>query len=221
MLLQEIDGELQKLGREQTEVALRARGLIKSELTIGAPNLRTEDARTTAGGRVSTEVQSMTLSSPVPSTPSVSPAENAVLNSPTPDFTVTAGSASLSSSTTTSSSSQASTSLNADLNNRVKEATRAKIQQRSASNQTEAPSVSTNSTSLVDTSSAGDPANLGLNLAGLTGASKDGATKADSVSVTTSAYALYSAFKAVDPLNPRFYNRNSGWRRLVVYLGIR
>lgn len=113
----------------------------------------------------------------------------------------------------------ASTSLNADLNNRVKEATRAKIQQRSASNQTETPSVSNNSTSLVDTSSAGDLVNLGLNLAGLTGASNDGSPKDNSVSVTTSAYALYSALKGADPLNPGFYNRNSGWRRLSFTLG--
>jgi hypothetical protein len=135
-----------------------------------------------------------------------------------PNFTPIAASAPLS-GLGASSAPQASTSLNADLNNRVKEATRAKIQQRSPSNQTETPSASNNSTSLVDTSSAGDLVNLGLNLAGLTGASNDGSAKDNSVSVTTSAYALYSALQGADPLNPGFYNRNSGWRRLSFTLG--
>jgi hypothetical protein len=117
------------------------------------------------------------------------------------------------------SSGQSSTSLAADLNCRVREATRAKIQQRDASKQTETTSVSSNSSSLVDTSSAGDLVNIGLNLAGLTGATKDNSKDANSVSVTTSAYALYAAFKGVDPLNPGFYNRNTAWRKLSFTLG--
>ena len=108
-----------------------------------------------------------------------------------------------------------STSINAALN----QAIQAKIEQRDATKQTETASTSANSTSLVDTSSAGDLVNVGLSLAGLTGATKDGSTDANSVSVTTSAYALYAGFRGVDPLNPGFYNRHAAWRRLSFTLG--
>jgi len=108
-----------------------------------------------------------------------------------------------------------STSLNASLN----QALQAKIEQRDATKQTETPSVSSNSTSLVDTSSAGDLVNVGLNLAGLTGTTKDSSKDANSVSVTSSAYALYASFRGVDPLNPGFYNRHAAWRKLSFTLG--
>jgi hypothetical protein len=113
---------------------------------------------------------------------------------------------------------QTSTSLNADLNNRVKEAARAKIQQRETTKQAEPPSSSNSSASLVDTSSAGDLVNLGLSLAGITSGS-DATKNTGSVSVTTSAYALFAASQDMDPLNPGFYNRNSGWRKLSFTLG--
>lgn len=108
-----------------------------------------------------------------------------------------------------------STSLNASLN----QALQAKIEQRETTKQTETPSISGNSSSLVDTGSAGDLVNLGLNLAGLTGGAQDNSNKANSLSVTTSAYALYAAFNGVDPLNPGFYNRNKFWRRFSFTLG--
>jgi len=111
-----------------------------------------------------------------------------------------------------------STSLNADLNNRVKEAARAKIQQRENTKQAETPSISGSSASLVDTSSAGDLVNVGLSLAGLSGTNNN-STNSNSVSVTTSAYALYAAAQGADPLNPGFYNRNAGWRKLSLTLG--
>ncbi|HSE16305.1 MAG TPA: hypothetical protein VLB46_04590 [Pyrinomonadaceae bacterium] len=114
--------------------------------------------------------------------------------------------------------SQASTSLNLDLNNSIREAVRAKIQQREGTKQAETPSAATNSTSLVDTSSAGDIVNVGFALAGLT-TDNNGANAAGSVSVTTSAYAFYALAKNVDPLNPSFYNRHSDWRRLSFTLG--
>jgi hypothetical protein len=220
---QEVDDELKKLGQEEKEIALKVRALKNPELAIGTRD-SSSNSSTTPGGGPSSAPLSAPASVPIPATENITAnrvTENAsaVVTAPQRDFTVTPGSASLSTATGTVAPSQASTSLNADLNNRVKEATRAKIQQRSASNQTEVPSASANSTSLVDTSSAGDLVNLGLNLAGLTGASKDGVNKADALSVTTSAYALYSAFQGVDPLNPGFYNRNSGWRRLSFTLG--
>jgi hypothetical protein len=113
----------------------------------------------------------------------------------------------------------ASTSLNADLNNRVREAARARIQQRETTKQAETPSVSSSSASLVDTSSAGDLVNVGLGLAGLSKGTNTNSTNSNSVSITTSAYALYAASQAADPLNPGFYNRNAGWRRLSLTLG--
>jgi len=118
----------------------------------------------------------------------------------------------------TSSATQESTSLNRDLNNRIAEAARARIQQRESTKQAETPSAATNSTSLVDTSSAGDLVNVGFALAGLTG-DKNGGNTAGSVAVTTSAYAFLAAAKGIDALNPGFYNRNSGWRRLSFTLG--
>jgi hypothetical protein len=116
---------------------------------------------------------------------------------------------------TGSTSNKQSTSLNASLN----QALQAKIEQRETTKQTETPSVSSNSTSLVDTSSAGDLVNVGLNLGGLTAATKDNPKDVSSVSVTTSAYALYAGFRGVDPLNPGFYNRNAPWRRFSFTLG--
>jgi len=118
-----------------------------------------------------------------------------------------------------SAASQASTSANLDLNTSIAQAVRAKIQQREGTKQAETPSAATNSTSLVDTSSAGDLVNVGIALAGLTSDNNNGANTSGSVSVTTSAYALYAAAKNVDPLNPSFYNRHSGWRRLSFTLG--
>lgn len=120
----------------------------------------------------------------------------------------------------TSGAPQASTNpnLNDDLNARIQEAVRARIQQRENTKQAETPAATTNSTSLVDTSSAGDLVNVGLAIAGLTG-DDDGANSTNSVSVTASAYAFFAAAKNMDPLNPGFYNRHSGWRRLSFTLG--
>jgi len=61
-----------------------------------------------------------------------------------------------------------------------------------------------NATSLVDTSSVSDLIGIGLNLAGLSG-SAEGGDDADSISATVSGYAFYSAFKGIQPLDPREY----------------
>ena len=95
----------------------------------------------------------------------------------------------------------------------------AKIDQTSNTKQTEAPSISENSTSLVDQSSASDLVGVALNLAGLSAKSGDDEKEADNVSVTTSAYALYSGLQGVDPLNPVFYNENRAWRKVFFTLG--
>ncbi|HXU39401.1 MAG TPA: hypothetical protein VN937_23805 [Blastocatellia bacterium] len=78
--------------------------------------------------------------------------------------------------------------------------------------------MSGNTSSLVDQSSASDLIGVGLNLAGLSGATND-KMEANSVAVTATAYTLYSAFKGADPLRPDFYNSHEKWRRLSFTLG--
>src|SRR5207302_4563399 len=96
------------------------------------------------------------------------------------------------------------------LNGQIRTAVSAKVNQRSNTNQTEAPSMSGNTTSLLDQSSAPDLFGVALNLAGLskgtTSANMGGMTgtgsmpDVNSVSVTATAYSLYAALKRVDPL---------------------
>jgi hypothetical protein len=105
------------------------------------------------------------------------------------------------------------------VNTRIVELVKAGTDKNSNTKQTEPPSSSGNSSSLVDQSSASDLVGVGLNLAGLTANSNSTDNEPHSVSVTTSAYALYAAFKGVDPLNPDFYNAHRDWRRFSVTLG--
>ncbi len=88
----------------------------------------------------------------------------------------------------------------------------------SVSKQQETPTVSAQSTSLVDQSSASDFFNLAMNLAQASGGA-GGTNNTNSVSVTTSAYALYAAANYHDPLDPEFYSRNRTWRRAYFTLG--
>jgi hypothetical protein len=105
------------------------------------------------------------------------------------------------------------------LNVRVKKVVGAKIQQRSSTKQTETPSVSENSTSLVDESSAPDLLSVATNLAGLSASSDGEDDEVNTVAVTATAYSLYAAFKGFDPLNPYYYNKHRDWRRLSLTLG--
>ncbi len=111
-----------------------------------------------------------------------------------------------------------SQSFNAWLNERIQSIISARLDLREKTRQTETPSVSQNTTSLVDQSSASSLIGVGLNLAGLTATSND-PNEANSVSVTATAYSLYAAAKGVNPLNPGFYNRNAAWRNFSVTLG--
>lgn len=95
----------------------------------------------------------------------------------------------------------------------------AKINQRSNTKQTEAPSQSSDSTSLVDQSSATDLVSAALNLAGVSSNATDTSSTPKSASVTASAYSLYALFKQKDPLDAEFYNANSSWRRVSLTLG--
>jgi hypothetical protein len=101
-----------------------------------------------------------------------------------------------------------------------------KIEQRSrmvaninnGTRQQETPSTASNSTSLVDQTSASDLVNLALNLAKLT-TSTSGSNDQNSVTVTTSAYALYAAANHHDLLDPSFYARNRDWRKAFFTVG--
>lgn len=103
------------------------------------------------------------------------------------------------------------------LNRRVEEITKARINQRNNTNQSESPSVSSNTTSLVDRSSASDLVGVALNLAGLSTESSE--MKATSMTATVSAYAFKAATAGRNPLDPDFYNANRDWRRVSFTLG--
>ena len=83
--------------------------------------------------------------------------------------------------------------------------------------QEEAPSAASQTTSLVDQSSASDLFNLALHLAKLNTGDINNDT--NSVTVTTSAYALYAAANFHDPLDPAYYASHTAWRRLYLTLG--
>jgi hypothetical protein len=116
-----------------------------------------------------------------------------------------------------------STSLNAELNARIKAKaqtlSRARVDQTDNTNQTETPSVSGASSSLVDQSSASDLIGLAANFAGLAASSNNNQPEPSSISVTTSAYTLLAAIKQVDPLNPVFYDQHGKWRNFAITLG--
>jgi hypothetical protein len=109
--------------------------------------------------------------------------------------------------------------LNNRIDERIKAVAQARIDQNSNVNQTEAPSISDNSTSLVDQSSSSDLIGVALNLAGLAGGSNNANPDKNSAAVTATAYSLYSAFRGEQPLDPSFYNRHRNWRRLSFTLG--
>lgn len=83
--------------------------------------------------------------------------------------------------------------------------------------QEEAPTTASQTTSLVDQSSASDLFNLALQLAKLNTADLNNDT--NSLTVTTSAYALYAAANYHDPLDPAFYATHRGWRLVYLTLG--
>lgn len=104
------------------------------------------------------------------------------------------------------------------LNRKIKEISSARINQRSNTNQTESPAMSSNSTSLVDQSSVSDLVGVALNLAELSGVSVTD-QKATSASVTVTAYSVYAGFKGIDPLDPAVYSQHKNWRRVSLTLG--
>lgn len=99
----------------------------------------------------------------------------------------------------------------------AREDIKARITQRNSSKQSETPSASSNTSSLVDRTSASDLVGVALNLAGLNTNSSD--MNATSMSATVSAYAFKAASAKRDPLDPAFYNANRNWRRISFTLG--
>jgi len=112
---------------------------------------------------------------------------------------------------------QPSTSLNAAVNARIR--AKVRVDQTDNTKQTDTPSISGNSSSLVDQSSASDLIGIGANFAGLSATSNNQKDEPSSVSVTASAYSLLAAIKRVDPLNPVFYDQNRKWRNFSITLG--
>lgn len=215
VMVEETNNELSKLGEENSEVSHKIQDLMMSaQVTPGSPESGTAIS-TTSNETAAESADNARSNEPLGTVVSGTRSQPQVgsLTSPTSQLeSLVVAPASVNVSTQTGNPS---TSLNATLN----EAIRAKIQQRETTKQAEPPSASSGSSTLVDTSSAGDLVNVGLGLAGLRGGTNDPSKTTNAVSVTTSAYALYAASQGVDPLNPGFYNRNSAWRRLSLTLG--
>ena len=103
------------------------------------------------------------------------------------------------------------------VNCRVFKIIQARTSQRQNTRQTETPSISDSSTSLVDQSSASDLIGAAINLVGLN--NSDGNNTDRSFSFTASGYSLLAAFSNHDPLDPVFYLANSGVRKFWFTLG--
>jgi hypothetical protein len=114
---------------------------------------------------------------------------------------------------------QAGLSLNDTINARIKAKAENRVEQTDNTKQTDVPSASESSGSLVDQSSASDLIGLGLNFAGLSASTNGDQPDPSSVSVTTSAFSLLAAIQRVDPLNTVFYNQHRNWRKLSFTLG--
>ena len=216
----DLDAQISATQKEHEQVVARIQDLGSGSGTDTTAGNGTSDGDTNSSSRSEGTTTSSTGSQNLSITGDIGSSRPVTSNASSTGTRANNAVAGASNPTTTTPAPQAaganpSTSINASLN----QAIQAKIEQRDAGKQTETPSTSTNSTSLVDTSSAGDLVNVGLNLAGLTGATKGSSTDTNSVSVTTSAYALYAGFLGADPLNPGFYNRNAAWRRLSFTLG--
>jgi len=102
------------------------------------------------------------------------------------------------------------------INCKVEEMVRVRVSQRQNTRQTETPSISGSSTSLVDQSSASDLIGAALNL---TGIKDDGASDKKSFSFTASGYSLLAAASSHDPLAPSYYLAHRTARRFWFTLG--
>jgi hypothetical protein len=228
-----VDAQLQKLTAEETAIRQKMQGLMSNLQSIVSPELPARQLQSTTPSRaqlpaVETALPDSSATLVKTGGPVTDSLKSTLENSNHAAETADARSDTARSSNhlTTPASAQdktPSTSFNANLNERIQNVVAAKINKRSNTKQFEAPSISGNSTSLVDQSAGGDLVNVALNFAGLSAISNTDATgnnnEADSVAVTASAYSVLAALKQVDPLSPGFYNRHSGWRRFSFTLG--
>lgn len=107
--------------------------------------------------------------------------------------------------------------FNEFLNRRFDSVIKTRIGPKNNSNQNESPSVSANSTSLVERSSVSDLLSFALNPSGTTANASD--DKPTSASMTISAYAFKAFASGRDPLDPSFYGPNRNWRKLSFTYG--
>ena len=101
---------------------------------------------------------------------------------------------------------------------RICENLKARVAQTDPTKQSAPPASTTNSTSLVERSSAPDLLGFGLdflNLSDNSGEKKSATPK----TISFSAYALKSLLSNEDPLDPEIYNRNQQWRKLSFTVG--
>jgi hypothetical protein len=103
------------------------------------------------------------------------------------------------------------------INCRIPDALAARMNIRANKGQVEAPSSASNTTSLVDQSTASDLLGAALNLAAL--ATKSPGGNASTFSGVGSAYAIKAAIDKHDPLDPRYYTDNRSFRNLWFTLG--
>jgi hypothetical protein len=103
------------------------------------------------------------------------------------------------------------------LNKKFRDATQARLGPKNNTNQNETPSISTNSTSLVDKSSVGDLVSFAVNPAGTSTNTSN--TEPTSSSITITAYAFKAFASGRDPLDPGFYTTNRRWRKLSFTYG--
>ena len=107
--------------------------------------------------------------------------------------------------------------LSAYMNCRVNFLTQLQVGQKDPAKQTQAPSTSSSSTSLIDRTSVSDIAGVALDAAGLSSASSQPNTNSATGSI--SAYALRNWIEHADPLDPSIYAQGLNWRRVSLLLG--
>ena len=117
------------------------------------------------------------------------------------------------------SSVAAGQNLSAYLDERIAENVQARIDQTDPTKQAETPAAATNSTSLVERSSAPDLAGLAADFLQLSGSSTSDKKTATPKTINFNAYAIKSALSNEDPLDPEIYNRNRDWRSVSFTLG--
>jgi hypothetical protein len=109
------------------------------------------------------------------------------------------------------------TNLDAWFHCRILELQKTRVTRTAIEKQPEQPSLSSASTSLLDKTSASDMLGMGLNL--FTSGGNTSPTAGSSPTITASTYALVTAARGDNPLDPAVYNSGKNWRRFSFTLG--